>query len=57
LEFNVPFQHKYGYIRDERELIKTRGLSQRWASPRCRYHSIDELYSEAQPQKLSRPFW
>jgi len=23
LEFNVPFQHKYGYIRDERRLRKT----------------------------------
>jgi len=22
LEFNVPFQHKYGYIRDERTLRK-----------------------------------
>jgi len=21
LEFNVPFQHKYGYIRDEKHLI------------------------------------
>jgi len=22
LEFNVPFQHKYGYIRDEGKLVK-----------------------------------
>jgi len=23
LEFNVPFQHKYGYIRDERTLVSS----------------------------------
>jgi len=23
LEFNVPFQHKYGYIRDEEEDVTT----------------------------------
>jgi len=22
LEFNVPFQHKYGYIRDERNSVR-----------------------------------
>jgi len=22
LEFNVPFQHKYGYIRDENDWVK-----------------------------------
>jgi len=22
LEFNVPFQHKYGYIRDEAALVR-----------------------------------
>jgi len=23
LEFNVPFQHKYGYIRDERLVVES----------------------------------
>jgi len=22
LEFNVPFEHKYGYIRDEKVIVK-----------------------------------
>jgi len=25
LKFNVPFQHKYGYIRDERSGMKNQG--------------------------------
>jgi len=28
LEFNVPFQHKYGYIRDERSGVESYPLSQ-----------------------------
>jgi len=28
LEFNVPFQHKHGYIRDERRLYDVGGLSE-----------------------------
>jgi len=28
-EFNVPFQHKYGYIRDERPAVKSYPLTQR----------------------------
>jgi len=27
LEFNVPFQHKYGYIRDERVLSGTQQVT------------------------------
>jgi len=27
LEFNVPFQHKYGYIRDEGEMFFPANLS------------------------------
>jgi len=26
LEFNVPFQHKYGYIRDKTQCMKNSGL-------------------------------
>jgi len=26
LEFNVPFQHKYGYIRDERSKVMSQSL-------------------------------
>jgi len=28
LEFNVPFQHKYGYIRDERSGVESYPLTQ-----------------------------
>jgi len=28
LEFNVPFQHKYGYIRDERSGVESYSLTQ-----------------------------
>jgi len=41
LEFNVPFQHKYGYIRDERHIIQHTDCQSTLAT-----HNMDNLYVE-----------
>ena len=39
MEFNVPFQHKYGYIRDE----KSAGAIQHKCEIKCNLHNISPL--------------
>ena len=50
LEFNVPFQHKYGYIRDEHEHDNVSVCSARHCTAYAAKHQLSRRYSQKTPQ-------
>jgi len=54
LEFNIPFQHKYGYIRDERSGVESYPLTQRRKASNILTLTLAAFLFSSHPKKGKR---